>query len=129
MISLQPQTVPIKTKVGYTWGDWFGTDEIANQDKIPFEEARSFARSLNLTNKDAWRAWAKSNARSIDIPANPQGTYQDQGWRGWGDWLGTVNLWNKNAVLSFLYSIKPILQNLQPAELYTIMRQNGMITA
>ena len=24
-----------------------------------------------------------------DIPAYPQGTYKDRGWKGWGDWLGT----------------------------------------
>lgn len=113
------------------WGDWLGTDRIANQDRVflPFEEARQFVRSLKLSNQSAWHAWAMSNARPTNIPYVPQRAYQNQGWAGISDWLGIVNLWNKNAVLSFLHGIKPILRDLQPAELYAIMRQNGLIAA
>ncbi len=64
-----------------------------------------------------------------DIPASPAGIYHDLGWKGWGDWLGFYNVWNRNAVLSFLYGIKPVLQGLQPAELFAIMRQNGLVAA
>jgi hypothetical protein len=114
-----------------SWGDWLGTGSIAPKDKVyrPFIEARAFVRGLGLQRKDDWGIWAKSDARPADIPAAPSRTYCDEGWAGWGDWLGVVNLWNRNAVLNFLYGIKPVLRDLQPAELYAIMRQNGMVAA
>ncbi len=113
------------------WGDWLGTGIIAPQNRtyLPFEEARAYARSLGLKSKDEWVAWTKSEDKPDDIPANPPGTYKGKGWLGWGDWLGIFNLWNRNSILSFLRSLEPILPNLQPAELYAIMRQNGMIAA
>ncbi len=113
------------------WGDWLGTGRVSNQNMVyrPFGEARAFARNLGLKTQLAWRSWAKSDARPDDIPATPVGVYTNEGWAGWGDWLGVINQWNRNAVLSFLRSIEPIIPNLQPNELFAIMRQNGMIAA
>jgi superfamily II DNA or RNA helicase len=114
-----------------SWGDWLGTGRVANQNIVyrSFQETRIFARNLKLIGKDDWGAWAKSNSRPIDIPANPSQTYRGKGWMGWADWLGIVNLWNKNAILGFLHGIENVLNNLQPAELYAIMRKNGLIAA
>ncbi len=108
------------------WGDWLGTRNRKGGYR-PFQDARVFVRNLKLQSWDEWKTWAKSITRPTDIPAAPWRVYKD--WLGTGDWLGVVNRWNKNAVLSFLDSIKPILQNLHPAELYAIMRQNGMIAS
>jgi hypothetical protein len=55
----------------------------------PFEEAREFARNLKLKDSGEWHIWAQSDARPIDIPADPAGVYQGEGWTVWGDWLGT----------------------------------------
>jgi superfamily II DNA or RNA helicase len=120
-----------KDKGWVSWGNWLGTGSIADSKRIyrPFEEARAFARSLGLKNGAEWLTWSKSDAKPDDIPANPPQTYKDKGWAGWGNWLGVFNLWNRNAVVSFLRSIEPVLPNLQPTELYAIMRQNGMIAA
>ena len=131
----RPGDIPADPRSAYenkgwiSWGDWLGTDKIANQNKIfkPFEDARSFVRNLKLKNLSEWQSWCKSSARPIDIPTNPARRYKE--WIGWGDWLGIFNLWNKQAVLSFLYGVKFVLGNLQPAELYAIMRQNGMIAS
>jgi hypothetical protein len=125
---------PSRTYKNEGWrgfGDWLGTGTVASQYRIyrSFEEARTFVRSLGFKGKDEWVAWTKSEEKPDDIPANPPQTYRGKGWAGWGDWLGIVNKWNQNAVLSFLRSIKPVLPNLQPTELYAIMRQNGMIAA
>ena len=106
------------------WGDWLGTGRVSNQNMVyrPFGEARAFARNLGLKTQLAWRSWAKSDARPDDIPATPVGVYTNEGWAGWGDWLGVINQWNRNAVLSFLRSIEPIIPNLQPNELFAIIR-------
>jgi superfamily II DNA or RNA helicase len=77
-----------------SWGDWLGTGNIANQFREfrPFKEAQAFSRGLNLKGQKEWQAFAKSGKLSSDIPTNPNLTYQDKGWAGWGDWLGSGNV-------------------------------------
>jgi superfamily II DNA or RNA helicase len=131
----KPDDIPASPLVVYRdkgWidlGDWLGTGTIATRNRIylPFEEARAFVRQLQLKSKEEWIDWAKTEAKPDDIPANPPSTYKDKGWLGWGDWLGIINRWEPNAILSFLYSLKPVLVSLEASELYSIMRQNGMI--
>jgi hypothetical protein len=73
------------------WGDWLGTGRISTQlrEYQSFEKARAFARSLGLTSNIEWRDYCQSEKRPADIPANPDKTYAETGWAGWGDWLGT----------------------------------------
>ena len=78
---------------------------------------------------EEWREWYKSDARPNDIPTSPSKVYKDVGWAGYRDWLGLLGFWNRNAILGFLQSIKLVLRDLHPAELYAIMRQNGMVTS
>jgi len=54
----------------------------------PFEEARSFARNLNLKNQKEWSDYSQSGNKPADIPADPRGVYENKGWDGLGDWLG-----------------------------------------
>ena len=77
-------------------GDWLGTGTIAAHRRVflPFKEARSFARSLNLKNQYEWRNFCKDEIPlkgmlPENIPVNPDQTYIKQGWKGYGDWLGT----------------------------------------
>jgi hypothetical protein len=72
-------------------GDWLGTGTVANHRRQfrSFEQAREFARDQRLTSKEAWSEFASSGERPEDIPADPRGVYKDQGWVGYGDWLGT----------------------------------------
>jgi hypothetical protein len=73
------------------WGDWFGTGNRAptRREWRPFHDARQFARNLGLRSAAEWRAYQRTSARPHDIPSNPNVAYVDQGWRSWGDWLGT----------------------------------------
>jgi hypothetical protein len=68
---------------------WERVGRIAGVYWRPFEEAREFVRGLGLKSKMEWRAYAKSEEKPGDIPANPDNTYAEDGWSGWGDWLGT----------------------------------------
>ncbi len=52
-----------------------------------FKDARTYARSLGLTSRDQWEAFARSEGRPRDLPANPAREYRDEGWRGWADFL------------------------------------------
>lgn len=56
-------------------------------DWIAFEEAREYIHSLNLPNVMSYRKWAKSSARLLNIPTNPDASYQPE-WINWLDWLG-----------------------------------------
>jgi hypothetical protein len=40
-------------------------------------------------NQKEWRDYCKSGQKPEDIPSNPDKTYKQEGWKGFGDWLGT----------------------------------------
>jgi predicted helicase len=66
--------------------------QIIDKVKIPwrkFEEARRFARELELTNWEEWQNFSKTEKKPTDIPACPNSVYKKNGWISWGDWLGT----------------------------------------
>ena len=62
----------------------------------PFDEAREFARSLNLRNRDGWYEYCKSGERPDDIPSNPGIIYKNDGWKGVIDWLGNEDRVSSN---------------------------------
>ena len=96
----KPQDIPwspsryYKNKGWQGWGDWLGTYNIAkmNMKFRPFNEAREFARSLNLPSKKHWFDYIKNNKLPSDIPKDPAMSYKDKGWISWGDWLGTFSI-------------------------------------
>lgn len=85
---------------GWTgWGDWLGTGNVSKGEWRDFESAREFARNLGLATSAEWAAWSMGQLegkpkRPPDIPRAPGQVYRDQGWQGWGDWLGTGNVRN-----------------------------------
>lgn len=91
--------LPHKTYADKGWkgmGDWLGTGNVANFLKKyrPFREARAFVRRLKLGGHSQWRALCKGELPKLgrlpnDIPANPNSTYSEDGWKSYGDWLGT----------------------------------------
>lgn len=66
-----------------------------------FSEAREFVRALGLKSVAEWRLYRSGKFSGgdlppLDIPVNPDQGYQDSGWSGWGDWLGTGKLATKD---------------------------------
>jgi hypothetical protein len=53
-----------------------------------FKKARAFARGLGLKSEAEWQDYANSDKRPDDIPVEPHLLYANDGWAGWGDWLG-----------------------------------------
>ena len=102
---IKPKDIPSHAQriyLGKGWKDtgaWLGTGNVAAY-KIQyrgFRDARSFARSLGLSSKDAWFKYTAGETHHteklpLDIPANPRTTYFKKGWKGFGDWLGTGRL-------------------------------------
>ncbi len=86
------QTYKNKGRKGY--GDWLGTGRIADNQKVymPFKEAKKFVHSLGLKNGQEWKRYCKSGEKPENISASPHKTYKDEGWKGFGDWLGTGSI-------------------------------------
>ena len=78
-----------------SWGDWLGTGTVYKGDWRPFKKARAFARGLGLKSQAEWNDHWRSQRRPDDIPAYPNEIYVDDGWAGWGDWLGTGRVANQ----------------------------------
>ena len=114
---------PNKTYAIKGWkgmGDWLGTGAIANFNKCfrPFEEARAFVHSLELKSQIEWNKFCngklpEKGMRPSDIPANPNLTYRESGWKGVGDWLGTGTIASRDIVYrpfeearAFVHSLK-----------------------
>ena len=82
-----------------SWYDWLGKD--ARPGWLPFEEARSFARSLKLPGQKAWKSYCAGKRPHVlphpqNIPTAPDSVYRDEGWVNYGDWLGTGNTQYRN---------------------------------
>jgi hypothetical protein len=85
---------PYRAYDGKGWagmGDWLGTGTIAPQLRKyrPFKEARAYVHRLGLKSWAGWSRYCKSGKKPNNIPADPVGVYDGNGWAGMGDWLGT----------------------------------------
>jgi len=76
------------------WPDWFGITTQSWKRWKDFREARTFVQRLKLKSNTEWRKYSrgdyfKKDSRPPDIPCQPDVVYKNQGWKSWGDWLGT----------------------------------------
>lgn len=86
------------------YGDWLGTGEVASylREYLPFEQARKIVRKLGLKKEEDWRLYCKNKKKPENIPAYPAGVYKNDGWKGYGNWLGTGRVQTQQrAYLSF----------------------------
>lgn len=99
------------------WGDWLGTGRkrraTSKKQYLPFEEAREYVQQLNLKTSQEWYKWATNKKRPQFIPSHPPRTYKKEGWKGFGDWLGTGRIALKerkyksfNEAREFVHSLK-----------------------
>jgi hypothetical protein len=98
-----PKEIPRKPDVVYKgkgwkgWGDWLGTDRVANQRRelLPFVEAREFVHQLKLKSYHEWALYRigklpGKKPRPSFIPSDPYGHYKNKGWVSWPDWFGNA---------------------------------------
>ena len=93
----------IKNKNPHNFPSHTSMDLLMNTEKLKpnkkyvcFEEAHTFARSLELKTRKEWRAYVKNGLpgkpeRPNYVPAHPDGIYKVKGWQGWKYWLGTAD--------------------------------------
>ena len=114
-----PENIPAYPNEAYankgwiSWGDWLGTGRIASRDYVylPFEDARTRVRSLNLKNNKEWRIWAKTS-KPQNIPSSPDKIYLNQGWISWGDFLGTGSIGSTEKIFQSFNAAKALAQKL-----------------
>jgi len=97
-----------------SWGDWLGTGNVANQGRIyrSFEEARKFARSLNLKNRKEWDKFCVSGNKPDDIPRNSNIIYIKD-WKGIKDWLGANVISNKDKIFRTFNKARKYVRSLK----------------
>jgi len=91
--SKRPLFIPSSPKMVYgaayiSLPDWLGT-KIGFKGFLKYAEAEKFARALKLQSKSQWDRFIKSGKLPANIPRSPGMTYKGNGWKSWGDWLGT----------------------------------------
>jgi len=91
--NMLPSNIPADPKNYYAnkgwkgFEDWLGINSLSKYRS--FDDARKFARSLNLKNAKEWSDFCKSKTKPADIPSAVHNVYKDTGWLNYGDWLGT----------------------------------------
>ena len=63
---------------------------------LPFMKAVLYSCSLKLKTLKRWRAWRMTCARPANIPSTPDKVYKNDGWEGYGHWLGTGTVAHKD---------------------------------
>jgi hypothetical protein len=108
-----PWDVYKKQGTWISWGDFTGTNKVANQHKKfrSFSSARKFVRSLKLKTQGDWQQYSRTKKRPTDIPSLPASVYKKE-WKGWGDFLGTGTIANQNKEYLSAKEAKPVLQKL-----------------
>lgn len=63
---------------------------------MSFLDARKIVRKIaiknNISGSIPWRKIYGKNILPPNIPRSPNTVYKNEGWMGWGDWLGTGNV-------------------------------------
>ena len=88
--------ITYKNKGWENWGDWLGTYTISQVNKkyLSFNEARTFAQTLNLKTQKEWNEYCKCGKKPNEIPAYPRDMYKKE-WKSMGEWLGTKKVHKK----------------------------------
>jgi hypothetical protein len=107
----KPEDIPSTPSVTYknkgwkNWGDWLGTEWRS------FEEARKFARELNLKGQKEWQEYCASGNKPKDIPASPNSTYKKD-FKGMGDFLGTGTIRTQDRIYRPFKEAREFVQKL-----------------
>ncbi len=114
LIPTNPNVV-YKDKGWISWGDWLGTQRIADIKKnyLKFDEAKEFVQSLKLLSKGDWKIYCKSKEFPNNIPKSPHYVYKDLGWIDYGNWLGTLRVSSKNKEIISYEEAKKIVQQFK----------------
>jgi hypothetical protein len=102
---------PYKNKGWINWADWLGKDSFqGNSQKLTYLEARKIVQKFKLKSTKEWADFCKSGKKPSNIPNRPSAVYKDNGWNGWGDWLGTKTIANFNKTYMPFEQLKQLVK-------------------
>jgi len=124
-----------KNRGWISWGDFLGTNRIANQNKkdffISYDNCCKFVKENNIKSIIQWRKLVSTFP--YNIPKDPHNQYKNKGWISWGEFFGTGyiqdNLLAKN-YLSYVESknwIKNNLPNIKSEKMWKLSVKNNEI--
>ena len=95
------------------WNNFLGTGNIAPSRKkrfMSFKKAKTFIRNQGIQSSAEFKKWKRSGKRPKDFPSSPDLTYKEE-WTGWGDFLGTGNISNRNKEFMNFEEAKTFIRN------------------
>lgn len=87
-----PAYIPFHPNRIYKNQGWVGWKDFLGKSFVSLEKAHKYALSLKLNSYRQWRKLVISNKIPENIPKSPDQVYKNQGWKNWGDFLGTGNI-------------------------------------
>jgi len=72
------------------WSDFIGTNKIQHYKTAnwkSYKESKEFVQKLKFKSVQAYKKWARSGKKPIDIPNNANIVYKKE-WKGWNEFLG-----------------------------------------
>ena len=79
----------------------------------PFTKARMYVHSLKLKNHKEWYEQYKAKKLPKDIPLEAAKVYENNGWIGWGDFLGTGYISAKYKKLASFTKVRAYARSLK----------------
>ena len=125
-----------KNKGWVNFSDWIGIKRVANQNKkyMAFKSAKEFAHKLKLKGITEWRNYCKGMLankppKPADIPVSVERVYKNNGWKNWGDFLGTGTIASFNIKFRNYQEAKKFVANLNlRSQKEWRMYNKGMLT-
>lgn len=68
---------------------------------LSYEDAKRVVHALGFSSRTSWEQYLRGNIIN-GVPRGPQGYYKDNGWCGWGDFLGTGRIQDQKVHEGFL---------------------------
>jgi hypothetical protein len=94
-------------------GDFLNITNKFNIKYLPFIEAKKMIHGLNLKNQTEWKKYCSSGNKPKNIPSNPNSIYANDGWIGYGDWLGTNNVRTRDVQFTKYKDALKIINSLE----------------
>jgi len=92
----RPDTIPADPERVYvefqSWGEFLGTNRIANQDKeyLSYEDAKEAIKEFQIESVHQYRELFELGLIPIEIPKNPYAFYKKE-----GSWVSFTDFWSK----------------------------------
>lgn len=108
--NIKPNNIPsapnqqYKNKGWIDYSDFLGTEIISDNELhanyYSYDDAKKYVKNNYsfLKSSVQWEKYFKLNKLPIFIPLNPNISYKNKGWKGWGEFLNTGNIRNEDKI-------------------------------